>query len=69
MVNKDIHRMIYIEDLSFNLAKSPNFRKAMEPTGNFNKGYAPPSYHEARIAYLQKKVKRSRSTWWTREVD
>lgn len=50
--------MIYAEGLSFNLVKSHYFKKAVEFIGNFGRDYAPPSYHETKVTYPQKKVKK-----------
>lgn len=57
-VNMKIRLMIYAVVLSFNLAKSSYFKKAVEFVRNFGKGYILLLYHEARVAYLQKEVER-----------
>lgn len=50
--------MIYAEGLAFNLVKSPYVMKVVESIENFGRGYAPLSYHEAKVIYLQKEVEK-----------
>src|SRR5436190_4887368 len=56
LVNEEVCRMIYAEGLPFNLVKSQYFKKALEAVANYGRGYNPPSYHEARVTYLQREV-------------
>lgn len=62
-LNKDICHMIYAEDLPLNLVKNPNFKKTMESTSNFDRGYAPFLYHKDRVTFL-KKVERIDKVDW-----
>lgn len=42
-VNKDVFRMVYAKSSSFNLVKRSFFKKTMEATEDYDRGYVPPS--------------------------
>jgi hypothetical protein len=51
-----ICQCLYANALPFNLVKSPYFKKMLTVVGDFGKGLKPPSYHEARVTFLEKEV-------------
>lgn len=51
-----ICRFLYTSAIPFNVVRNPEFSKMIHMIGKFGNGLKPPTYHEARVVFLEKEV-------------